>query len=241
MQADHNGHRERIRQRALSDGAESLHAHELVEYLLYFTVPRHNTNPMSHRLLDRFGSLQRLFDAEPEELMQVAGINATDAEWLHLVGRVVRCYAALEEGPVQLTNRRQTREFLRAFYARPGMGDCWLLCLSSSGLLTHVLPLDAPGGWHSSENLRRIVDQSLHCRACGIILAQQRDEAHMSDAERRQTEALMRSLSCIQVSLLEHVVMNRSGTDCCYATLSEARRQQLAVQAPVLAHWLDEP
>lgn len=241
MQADHNGHRERLRQRVLSDGVESLHAHELVEYLLFFSVPRHNTNPLSHRLLNRFGSLQRLFDADLEALMQVAGMTASDAEWLQLVGRVIQCYTALEEGPVQLTNRRQTREFLRAFYARPGMGGCWMLCLSSAGLLTHVLPLDAPGGWNSSENLRRIVDQSLHCRACGIILTQQRDEARMDDAERRQTEALMHSLSCIQVSMLEHVVMSRSGTDCCYATLPEAPRRQLAMRAPILAHWLDEP
>lgn len=241
MERDHNGHRKRIRQRALSVGAESLQPHELVEYLLFFAVPRHNTNPLSHQLLNRFGSLRCLFHAGVDELMQVEGMSAASAEWLHLIGQVVLRYAELlDERPVFLTNRLQTREFLRKFYDRPGVEGCWLLCLNGSGCLTHTLPLDAAGGWHSSENLRRIVGQALNSHACSIILTQQRDEARMDDAERRQTEALMHSLSRIHVAMLEHVVLNRSHTDYCYATLPEVRRQELAEQSPILAHWLDE-
>ncbi|MDO4355664.1 MAG: JAB domain-containing protein [Clostridia bacterium] len=240
MENAHDGHRKRIRERVQAGDAEALKPHELVEYLLFFAVPRRNTNPMAHRLLDHFGSLQSLFSAGADELMRVEGMSAASAEWLHLVGQAVLRYAEPDERPIRLLNRRQTRRYLREFYARPGVDGCWLLCLNTSGCLTHSLPLNAPGGWHSPENMRSAVAQALNCRAAAIILAQQRDEARLSAEEKRETEALMDSLSLIQVLLVEHVVLDREGRDCAYATHSDVQSAQLAEPVSYLAHWLDE-
>lgn len=240
MENTHDGHRKRIRERALASGAESLKAHELVEYLLFFSVPRRNTNPLAHKLLDHFGNLQSLFSATEAELAQVEGMNATSAEWLHLVGQAVLRYAEPDDRPILLVNRRQTRRFLQNFYAQPGVDGCWLLCLNTAGALTHTIPLDAPGGWHSPENLKRAVGQALSCHASAIILAQRRDDASMTDEEKQQTESLMRSLSRIQIALLEHVVLDHAGKHFNYATHPDIQPMLIAENSPLLAHWLDE-
>ena len=57
MENIHQGHREKMRQRFLKSGLESFADHEALELLLYYAIPRRDTNPIAHRLMERYGSL----------------------------------------------------------------------------------------------------------------------------------------------------------------------------------------
>jgi DNA repair protein RadC len=65
---DHLGHRDRLRQRLLVQGGDSLQDYELVEYLLALAIPRRDTKPLAKALLREFGSLGALLSANPAEL-----------------------------------------------------------------------------------------------------------------------------------------------------------------------------
>ena len=71
----HDGHRKRLRQRFAQQGADGFQDHELLEYLLQFSLPRVDTNPLAHRLMDRFGSFSSVLDAPVESLLQVEGVG----------------------------------------------------------------------------------------------------------------------------------------------------------------------
>ena len=71
MENLHASHRERMRQRLLEHGAEAMHDHEILEMLLYYAIPRGDTNPIAHALLHRFGSLSQVLEAPVEELQKV--------------------------------------------------------------------------------------------------------------------------------------------------------------------------
>lgn len=77
----HEGHRKRMLERLL-DGGESLQDHELFEILLYLAIPRKNTNPLAHRLLASFGSVDGVFHASFEQLLEVEGIGKETAAYL---------------------------------------------------------------------------------------------------------------------------------------------------------------
>ncbi|NVN05123.1 DNA repair protein RadC [Asaia spathodeae] len=62
------GHRERMRHRVLTNGAETLADYELLEMLLYYSIPRKDTKPLAKALLHRFGSLASVFDASGRDL-----------------------------------------------------------------------------------------------------------------------------------------------------------------------------
>ena len=53
----HDGHRQRLKQRFLEQGLESFTDIQVLELLLFFSVPRQDTNPIAHALLEHFGSL----------------------------------------------------------------------------------------------------------------------------------------------------------------------------------------
>jgi DNA repair protein RadC len=71
------GHRQRLRKRFLTMGADALADYELLELLLFLAHPRGDVKPLAKTLLKRFGSFADTITAEPAELMKVSGIGET--------------------------------------------------------------------------------------------------------------------------------------------------------------------
>ena len=71
----HEGHRERMRRRLFEHGS-SLTDHELFEILLFEHIPRKDTNPVAHALLDSFGDPAGVFAASPRLLCSVGSLLA---------------------------------------------------------------------------------------------------------------------------------------------------------------------
>lgn len=89
----HAGHRKRLRDEfmsALSD--TTMPDHKLLELLLFYSIPRKDTNELAHTMLNRFGSFSALLDASPEELMSVDGITENSVVLLKLIIPIYRRY-----------------------------------------------------------------------------------------------------------------------------------------------------
>ena len=118
----HDGHRQRKRQQFLSHGPQSMADHELLELALFYAIPRRDTNETAHRLLDRFGSLDRVLSAPEQELEQVEGVGQNAAVLLRL--RRSQRYSALRLLPATVrlhtftataAATQSTRLYTRAF------------------------------------------------------------------------------------------------------------------------------
>ena len=88
----HKGHRERLKRRFLETGLDSFTDVQALELLLFYAIPQKDTNPIAHALLDRFGSLSQVLDADVEELKKVPGISDHAATLLRLVTDLGRFY-----------------------------------------------------------------------------------------------------------------------------------------------------
>lgn len=240
MEQSHEGHRKRMRERILANGPESLQPHELVEFLLFYAIPRRNLNPLAHQLLQHFGTLQSLFSATKEELMQVSGVSAQTAEYLTCVGAAVFEYMQPDSDPVVLKNRRLTTRFLRQFYADPAVTGCWMFCLNTTGHLIHTLPLNDTPEWYSAAHMRKAISQALQCRAHSVIIARRAASAVLTDEDQSRTEELTRAFAGMEIALVEHIVMDSAGRSIVYATDPDLIQRYIASPSPLLAHWLDE-
>lgn len=90
----HKDHRKRVKKRFLNTGFESFEKHEMLELLLYYSIPRKDTNAIAHRLIDTFGSLSAVFDAPVEKLCEVDGISEHTAVLIKMIPQLAREYAA---------------------------------------------------------------------------------------------------------------------------------------------------
>ena len=87
---EHAGHRSRLRETFQQNGIEGMADHQVLELLLTYALPRVDVNPLAHRLLGRFGSLEGVLSARSDQLKQVEGVGDAAAVFLSLLGQVDR-------------------------------------------------------------------------------------------------------------------------------------------------------
>lgn len=127
---EHDGHRERMRQRFMEEGLNGFAPHEVLEVLLMYAIPRVNTNPIAHRLLDHFGSFHRVLEAHPRELMQVKGVGAQAATLLSMLLPVFRLYQMDQMKPKPLLETyQQMADYCKTLFLGAAEEKLYLLCL----------------------------------------------------------------------------------------------------------------
>jgi DNA repair protein RadC len=75
----YHGHRDRLRSRFIEMGEQGLPDYELMELLLYRTIPRRDVKPLAKALIARFGSFAETLGARVERLMEIPGIGESTA------------------------------------------------------------------------------------------------------------------------------------------------------------------
>ena len=89
----HSGHRERVRKDIIRNGFdENTPPHKILEFLLFYCISRKDTNPLAHKLIDRFGSISGLLDAPLEEIAAVEGMGESSALLIKSILPIARIY-----------------------------------------------------------------------------------------------------------------------------------------------------
>ena len=100
----HDGHREKMRRRFLETGLDGFADHEALELLLYYAIPRRDTNPIAHAIMDRYDTLSGVLNAPVEDLQKVEGIGESAAILLSLVSKISRKARLADTGPDKILN-----------------------------------------------------------------------------------------------------------------------------------------
>ena len=143
----HGGHRARMREKLRVYGPQVFETHELLEMLLYHAVLHRDTNPSAHRLLETFGSLDGVLEAEENELMQVEGIGERVASFLLTVGRL-GTEAVFEQSALRMptfTTYEAVGSFLSAFLEKENGSPAALLLLDNRMSYIACRPIGKPG------------------------------------------------------------------------------------------------
>lgn len=67
---EHSGHRKRLKNKFVENGFDIFEPHEALEMYLFYAIPRKDTNPLAHRLLDRYLTIGGVCDAPIDELIK---------------------------------------------------------------------------------------------------------------------------------------------------------------------------
>ena len=86
----HKEHRNRVKERFLKHGFETFDDHVILETILFYIIPIKDTNPVSHRLINKFGGILGVFEATYDELITVKGIGRASATFIMMIGSLMR-------------------------------------------------------------------------------------------------------------------------------------------------------
>lgn len=206
----HKGHRERLRGMVEKNGFSGMPDHMILEYLLFYTIPRTDTNPLAHRLIDRFGSISGVIDADEEELMSVKGVGKSTALFFKSIPMLIERYNA-DKGKerVDFSSVDKAGEFLVEYYRSKTEEEVTALFLDNSGCLISFDVLFKGTVNSSPFTPRKIAELAFKRRASSLILAHNHPsgKAEPSDEDLSGTRRILDSFIGLDLSVIAHIVV----------------------------------
>lgn len=221
MENIHQGHREKMRQRFLRSGLDGFADHEVLELLLYYAIPRRDTNPIAHYLLERYGSLSAVLSAPVEDLKKVPGVGESAAVFLKVVWQSGLRARLADVQSIPLTDVETVGAYLLERYVGEEHEVVYQLCLDRKGKLLNCKRLNDGSASAALLDVRKVVENAILTAASTVILAHNHPSgiALPSDDDCTATVRVAQALETIGVVLADHIIvadgdfvsMNQSG------------------------------
>jgi DNA repair protein RadC len=209
----HSGHRERLRARYRKDGIDSFEEHEILELLLFYAIPYQDTNPIAHRLLERFGSLAGVLDAPEEELEKVKGIGENAALLLKLLPDVYRRYQiSLQKKVTYIAGEKDVAAYLQKWFVGRSHEFVLLMLLDSRHRLLFCDTINEGTAVTANIYVRKIVQTAVRYDAVFAFLAHNHPSGELlpSVQDLNATKLVYQALSSVEVQLVDHIIVSQS-------------------------------
>lgn len=206
----HTGHRQRLKERFLKEGLDHFDEHQVLELLLFYCIPRIDTNPLAHALLERFGSLAQVLEAPVEELEKVPGIGSNAATFLSLTTAVGRYYLVNRSiQTVILPTIEKCGAYLQPFFYGRRNETVYMLCLDAKCKVLCCKEVGEGSVNSAGVPIRRIVEIALGANATSVILAHNHPSgfALPSGEDVQTTRRIAAALDAVEIELVDHIVV----------------------------------
>ena len=222
----HDGHRQRMKDRFLTEGGlDSFSQIQVLEMLLFYAIPRKDTNPLAHALIDHFGSLSMVLDAQVQELERVPGMSRNSAVLLKLVLETGRYYRIDQGKNTKILNDIQDygRYLVPRFFGRTNE-TVFLLCLDAKCKVLSCREVGEGSVNSASVPVRRIVEMALADNASTVILAHNHPSgvAIPSGEDIATTHRLEAALDTVDILLADHIIV----ADEDFVSLAQSRKMR---------------
>lgn len=206
----HDGHRDRLRQSYLEHGLMSMNDINALELLLFYAIPRRDTNEIAHRLLERFGRLEGVFSATAEELQEVEGIGETAAVLLTLIPEIMKKSRISKAREIcQIRSSDDAGAYLLPYFLNERDEVLYLLCLDTKRTVICCAEMGRGVVNSVDTGIRRIVEKALKVRASSVILAHNHPDgiALPSREDEVFTRTLYNALETVGIRLEDHIIV----------------------------------
>ncbi|MDI6739132.1 MAG: DNA repair protein RadC [Candidatus Edwardsbacteria bacterium] len=211
---DHLGHRQRLRGKFLKGGAAALHDYELLELLLFHSVPRQDTKPLAKALLARFGALSAVFDATTDELRSVKDLTEPSITLIRLVKELgIERTAEQMRAADAMSSPQAVIGYARAALTGLGYEAFLAIFLNAKNMvlghqLIHEGTID-----HAVVYPRRIIEAALAKRAAGLILVHNHPsgETAPSEDDKKLTKSIAEAAKHMDIRVLDHIIVGARG------------------------------
>lgn len=210
----YHGHRERMREKFRERGADAFAEYELLEMLLYRSVPRGDTKPLAKALITEFGSLAAILAASPARLSQVKGVGNAIALDLKLVHAASRSLASgLLTDRTLLGSWSQVIEYCRVTMAHEEREMLRILFLDKKNRLIKDEVQQVGTVDHTPVYPREVARRALELSATAIILVHNHPSGDPtpSRADIDMTRTIVDLMQPLGIVVHDHIIIGRDG------------------------------
>ncbi len=206
----HKGHRERMRNRFLTEGEAGFADHELLELLLFYAVPRGDVNPLAHRILAEFGTLTMLLESDAVEIARRCNIKESTALLLTLqMAFFKRLQKEKWKDKTTIDSVSKASAYAMDLLSHYTYERFYIMCLDTQKRLIHTC-LIAEGTLHQAVvQPRKIVEEALKYKASSVILLHNHPSGSVmpSFSDVCLTTNIQKILCAIDIDVVDHIIV----------------------------------
>lgn len=209
--AEHGGHRMRMRSKLISFGEHIFDDYELLEMLLYSVLAYADTNPLAKRLISAFGSLDALFTASKEEIMQVEGAGERVADLIISLGQLDSAVKCGDSGirPKPFDDYAALGEFFVQYFGDTREPKIALMLLDNAMLPIKTKIMYRIDYDNATVNPKPFIEEGIKANASVAVIAHTHPYGPLypSMGDRATNTLLKGALAAVGIYLVEHYVV----------------------------------
>lgn len=209
-----DGHRERLRIRMETGGLEALRPHEVLELMLAMMVPRADMEEVCRGLIDRFGGVEEVLNAERRQLERCMGMTRKLAEWLMVIGDIINAYRDIDvKKNLRIRRFGDILGYIVPLWRYIPPPQTWVLFAERDGTLLGSFMLGDSLYIGAVEYAQEILENALMLRAKLVFMVGffGIEPLELYDEEYVYLEELADLLSGIDVQLMDYVLVGEAG------------------------------
>jgi DNA repair protein RadC len=200
-----------LRERFLTEGLDNFEDHQVLELILFQAIPRSDTNPVAHRLMQRFGSLSAVLEADPKDLAVVEGVGTKAAAFLSVIPQVTRRYFLdrIKHTRKPLNTSEAAAEYLVPLMAGRSEEVFYVICLDSRLRVLYPVLISEGTVKDALVHPRHVVEAAVRHKAASVILAHNHPAGTVrpSHHDHAITRRLVQALGGIDIKVVDHVIV----------------------------------
>ena len=204
------GHRKRLKDRFVQCGLDEFNEFNALELLLFYTIPQKDTNPIAHRLIEKFGSFYGVLDAEYDDLITVDGVSEHTATFLKLIPQAARYYQSkkLEERK-EFATLQDIGDYLVGKYVGVVKETVYMLLLDNKRSLISCEKVHEGSVNSAAISVRKMAETALKKRAAAVVIAHNHPEglAIPSPDDLLITKSLRAALMTLEIEFVDHFII----------------------------------
>ncbi|MCQ1572570.1 DNA repair protein RadC [Neorhizobium galegae] len=212
--AHYHGHRERLKTKYREHGDTGLADYEILELLLFRSIPRRDTKPLAKTLIARFGTLAGVLGAPLGLLQEVKGVGEAVALDLKLVATVGHRMLKSElRGKQVLSSWSSVIDYCHAIMAYEPREQFRILFLDKR----NALIADEVQGHgtvdHTPVYPREVVRRALELSATALILVHNHPSGDPtpSRADIDMTKTIVDTAKPLGITVHDHIIIGKDG------------------------------
>ncbi len=206
----HAGHRSRLRQRFLTEGIDRFEPHNILELLLFYGIPYQDTNELAHELINRFGSLEAVFEADIAELQTVKGIGENAATLIKLVPQISKYYLTLKtKDKVEFDSMDEVAKYVRDRILFEENEIFVALYFDSAGRLLSFERIAEGTASQINLSITKLVEISVAKNASNVIVAHNHPAGTLSPstADLHATNHMCDAFKLLRIKFVDHIIV----------------------------------
>ena len=207
----HDGHRQKLRKNFIEVGLEGKTDHQILEILLTYALPRIDVNPLAHELIDKFGSLSGVLDADITQLTKIKYVSENVAVLLKFIPQISAKYYQSKHGKrVRLNTVDAIKDYMIPQLANEKTEVFYVLCLDTHLNLIRAIKHSEGSPSKTSIDIRALANQVLNAGTDRIILVHNHlsNSVETSASDIDATRRIQTAFEMLNVNVLDHVIIS---------------------------------